>query len=201
MSRQRRRARHLPPVRRKGLRRVHGVCVALVLLGAAGFWMSLGSHPPVPIEGESRATMLGVSGGVLLVCAALISWLLKETEDRMTACFTAFLVIGLTMGLTVPDLLYRLNTADPQASPHVDVQERFVLLTEHSPAKRLDYFVLHTVPRTKPVDLAGATQRHISRLQYEALQEAALQPGQLLQLRIVEGRLGWPYVQAAAPAP
>jgi cell division septal protein FtsQ len=65
VSRQRRRARHLPTVRRKGLRRVHGVCVALVLLGAAGFWMSLGSPPPVPIRGESWATVLGVSGGVL----------------------------------------------------------------------------------------------------------------------------------------
>jgi hypothetical protein len=39
--------------------------VALVLLGAAGFWMSLGSPPPVPIRGESWATVLGVSGGVL----------------------------------------------------------------------------------------------------------------------------------------
>lgn len=201
MSRQRRRAKRLSPVPPKGLRRVHGVCAALVLLGAAGFWMSLGSRPPVPIRGESWATVLGVSGGVLLVCAALICWLLKETEDRITAGFTAFIVIGLTMGVTVPNLLYRLNTVDPQASPHLDVQERFVLLADHSPAKRLDYFVLHTVPRTKPAELAGATQRHISRLQYEALQQAALQPGQLLQLRIVEGRLGWPYVQAAAPAP
>lgn len=201
MSRQRRRARHLPPVRRKGLRRVHGVCVALVLLGAAGFWMSLGSRPPVPIRGESWATVLGVSGGVLLVCAALISWLLKETEDRITACFTAFVVIGLTMGVTVPDLLYRLNTLDPPASPHVDVRERFVLLAEHSHAKRLDYFVLHTVPLTKPVELAGATQRHIARPQYEALKQPAPQPGQILQLRIVQGRLGWPYVEAVAPAP
>lgn len=153
------------------------------------------------MEGDSQATLLGVSAAALLVCAALICWLLKETEDRITAGFTAFVVIGLTMGVVVPDLLYRLNTAAPDTLPGVDVRERFVLLTEHSPPKRRDYFVLHSVPSTNPVEPSGATQRHISRAQYEALKQERLHPGQAVQLRIVQGRLGWPYIQAVTSQP
>lgn len=201
MSRKHRRARRQATASRKGLRRVHAVCTVLVLLGIAGFCTSLASRPPLPVTGEPWGTVLGVSGALLLACVALACVLLKDESDRITAGVTALLVIGLTMGVCVPDLLYRINSAASATSPRADVQERFVLLAEHRPAKRLDYFVLHTVPLAQPADLAGATQRHLSRPQYEALKQAAPHPGQALRLRIVQGLLGWPYVQDIALAP
>lgn len=199
MNRQRRRARQQPAQPPKGLRRVHAVCAVVVLLSIAGFCMALGPRPPVPITGEPRATVLGASAGVFLVYAALVCWLIKDAQDRITAGITALLSFGLTMGVTVPDVLYRLNSWHPATSPQVDVQERFVLLAEHTPSRSLDYFVLHTVPGTKPAELPQATPRHITRPQYEALKAAALHPGQAVRLSIVQGRLGWAYVRAITP--
>lgn len=180
---------------------MHAVCVVILLLAIGGFCMALGPRPPVPITGEPRAAVLGASVVVFLVGAALIFWLLQSAQERGTAGIAMVFSFGLTMGVTVPHVLYSLNSWHPDTLPQVDVQERFVLLGEQRPGKHVHYFVLHTVPPTKAANPAEATQRNITRPLYEALQQAALHPGQILQLRIVQGRLGWLYVQAVTPAP
>lgn len=180
---------------------MHAVCAVILLLAISGFCMALGPRPPVPIIGEPRAAVLGASAGVFLVAAALIFWLLKNAQDRGAAGIAMVFSFGLTMGVTVPHGLYLLNSWHPETSPQVDVQERFVLLDEQRPGKHVHYFVLHSVPHTKAAEPAEATQRNIAQPLYEALQQAAPHPGQTLQLRIVQGRLGWPYVQAVTAAP
>jgi hypothetical protein len=202
VSRQRRHTKQTPPAPHKGLRRVHAVCAALVALAVASLLATLVSQaPPVPIAVVPRAVVLGASAGIFLLIVALICWLLKPTEDRITAGVTTLFTFGLTMGVTVPDLLYRINAWQSDTLAQTTVQERFVLLDEQSPGKHRHYFVLHTASgetSSRPAqNRAAVTQRHISRQQYEALQALFMPAGQPLQLNIVQGRLGWPYVQSA----
>jgi hypothetical protein len=194
------RARGALPAGRKGLRRVHILCVALVALAGLSWWAGLRWPAPVPLDGEHEVTTLGVAAALTLACIGLAFAVLNDLEDRLVFGFTAMVICTVLSGTSLPDLVYALNASDQEgegAQTTLITEERFVSSEEHSPAKRRRYHVLRTQTlAASPGSPPPLVERRISREQYEALSNSALIPGQAMTLHWRQGRLGWPYIQA-----
>ncbi len=177
----------------------YGVCATMLMAASLSWWVGWQWQGPVPLDGDHDIASLGLAAVLFVGSIMVVLRVLATPEQRWTASGMSLMLCAILSGTSLPAHLYEANAGDddPPALT-LTAQECFLSLATHQPARRRTYHLLQTLPPSAELK-ASAIERRISRKQHEALVQSSMQPGQLVRLKVTEGRLGWPYVEAIDP--